>query len=216
MTEQPKSYKVLILGDCSVGKTSLLIRYIDGKYNDSELLSSVGMDLKIKFLKYQDRDIQLELWDTAGQERFHSITNNFLKHSDGVVILYDITNKETFVNIKYWVKSINESLNIKDIEVVLVGNKCDCDDFDRDVTYEEGKEVADKYGVDFFETSCKEDINVNQTFITLIEGMMKVEERKKEIASTRERSSSKLEKRSTNEKEDKNERKEKQKKECGC
>ena len=139
-----------------------------------------------------------------------------MKRSDGVVILYDITNKQTFVNIKYWVKSINESLNIKDIGVVLCGNKCDCDDFDRDVTYEEGKEVADKYGVDFFETSCQEDINVNQTFITLIEGMMKVEERKKEIASTRERSSSKLEKRSTNEKEDKNERKEKQKKECGC
>lgn len=212
MTEQPKSYKVLILGDSSVGKTSLLIRFIDGKFNDSGLLSSVGMDLKIKMVKHQDRNIQLQLWDTAGQERFHSITHNYLRGSNGVVILYDITKKETFLNISNWMKSINEELNIEDIGIVLCGNKCDCEDFDRDVQYEEGKKVADDYGVDFLETSCKEDINVNQTFITLIEGIMKVEERNKEKDSTRQRSSSKLEKRSINEIEEKNERKKK----CGC
>lgn len=208
MTEQSTTYKVLILGDSSVGKTSLLIRFIDGRYDDSGL-ASIGMDLKIKFLKHKDRKIQLELWDTAGQERFHCITKNYFKGTDGIIILYDITNRTTYLNVKNWMTSIKETLNLKDLGVVLCGNKCDCDDSERNVTYEDGKKIADNYGVDFMETSSKDDINVNQAFISLIEGMMKAEERNKD-KSTRKRSSSRLEKKSTEEV------KEKHKKECGC
>ena len=209
MTDQATTYKVLILGDSSVGKTSLLLRFIDGKYDDSGI-ASIGMDLKIKFLKHQDRKIQLEIWDTAGQERFHCITKNYFKGTEGIVILYDITKRETYANVKNWMTSIKETLNMKDIGVVLCGNKCDCDDSERNVSYEDGKKIADHYGVDFLETSSKEDINVNQTFITLIEGMMKAEGKNKDKSPNKKRSASKLEMRNNDDV------KEKQKKECGC
>ena len=95
--------KILILGDCAVGKTSLLLRYTDDNFSESHI-STIGVEYKIKSINVNGKTIKLQIWDTSGQERFRSITKNFFRNADGVLFVYDITNKETFSNIKMWLQ----------------------------------------------------------------------------------------------------------------
>ena len=205
MDEKPINFKVLVLGDMSVGKTCFLIRFCDGKFAEGSL-ATIGIDFRNKYLMHNNKKIELELWDTAGQERFRCITKNYFKGTDGIILIYDLTKRTTFTNVKNWMKSIKDVLNLKDIGVVICGNKCDCDDSERTVSVEEGKKMADHYGVKFYETSSKTDTNINQSFITLIEDMIAAEQASK---GSRKRSSSKIERRRKDD--DK-----KEKKDCGC
>lgn len=203
MAEEPLTFKVLILGDMAVGKTCLLIRFCDGKYQDGTL-ASIGIDFRNKYLMHNGHKIGLELWDTAGQERFRCITKNYFKGTDGIILIYDITKNQTFQNVKGWMNNIKESLNLKEVGVVLCGNKCDVDDCDRQVSYEDGQKVAEHYKIKFFEISSKQDINVNETFVALIDQMIEIENESNKAG--RKRSSSKLEKSD----------KKGKKKECSC
>ena len=164
-------YKILLLGNTQVGKTSMLKRFCDEQYNE-DTLSTIGIDAKTKFINHKDRKIQLDIWDTAGQERFLSITKNTYKGSDGIILMYDLTSKKTFNSINNWIKGINEAIDINKIGFVLVGNKSDCEDKDRQVSFEEGEILAKEKGFPFFETSVKENINVNQVFVAIIDKML--------------------------------------------
>jgi small GTP-binding protein len=163
-------FKILLLGDSSVGKTCFLLRYIDDTYTENHI-STIGVDYKVKMISHEDQVIKLQVWDTAGQDRFRSITKNYFRGSNGIMLIYDITNQGSFQNIKNWIWQIKDSL-ANDASVTLVGNKCDLESA-RKIQKAEGQKLAEEYGFHFFETSAKENINIFETFHDLTMEMMK-------------------------------------------
>ena len=125
--DEELKFKVLLLGNSEVGKTSMLRRFCDDTF-EQDSLSTIGIDARTKLINHNNKKIKLDIWDTAGQERFLSITKNTYKGSDGIILIYDLTNKESFKNINTWLKGISENIDINKTCFVLVGNKCDCDD----------------------------------------------------------------------------------------
>ena len=163
-----KSNKInlITLGDGQVGKTSLIFRYIDNVYS-SNYLSTIGIDYKFKNEKLSNGEIvNVKLSDTAGQERFRSIAKNFLMKADGIILVYDITNRLSFNNLENWFNDINEKASEKPI--ILIGNKLD---LERKVDTEEGIQLAKKFDkeIKFFETSCKTGENVEEAIKYLVE-----------------------------------------------
>jgi len=151
--------KIICLGNSSVGKTSILRRYKDGSFTTHHL-STLGVDSVNIDVTLGEEIISITLWDTAGQERFRTITHSFYKQSQGILLVYDITNKESFESIGGWIQSIYEHAD-SNVVKYLVGNKCDLVD-DRKVTYEEGLKLATDNGMKFFETSAKEEKNIKE------------------------------------------------------
>ena len=156
--------KVMVLGESMVGKTSLITRYTNEKFG-GRYLCTVGIDFQKKKLLISNKKIVLQIWDTAGQERFRNVTKNYFHASQGFVLAYDINNKDSFEKMQYWVEEIQSNADEK-IKCILVGTKCDLDS--REVSYDEGKNLGKKYGYKFYETSAKDNININETFETLV------------------------------------------------
>ena len=155
-------YKILLLGDSSVGKTCFLMRYVNNTFQDVHM-STIGLDYKLKSVQLDDGNIiKIQIWDTAGQDRFRSITKNYYKGAHGIILIYDITTKQTFQNIKNWITTIKEEVSDK-VKIVLVGNKID-DEENRKVSTDEGEKMAKEYKLDFHETSAKTGINIDNTF----------------------------------------------------
>ena len=155
---------ILILGDTNVGKTSLLLNYTDNYYVGSHV-ATVGIDFKFKTIKVKDMDVKLQIWDTSGQERFRSLAKNYLKNADGIIFVYDITDKKTFEGVKDWIKEA-ESHGI--YKQILVGNKCDLEG-KREVTKEMLNKLSTKKKIQTFETSAKTGNNVSKSFESLAE-----------------------------------------------
>ena len=165
LTKKPKipHYKVLILGDKAVGKSCFLIRFTENKFQEI-YLSTAGMDYKYKDVMYEEgKTIRLQIWDTAGQERYRTITTGLFKGAVGIILMYDITDKQTFNNVREW-KSIEEETS-KKVILILVGNKVDKKE--REVLKAEGEQIAEEYNFPFFETSAQSGLNVNSVFETL-------------------------------------------------
>ena len=162
-------YKILILGDTSVGKTSILLQFCEGKY-DPETLTTIGIDYKKKFIKKNNKNIQLNICDTAGQERFRAIGKNLIKSADGIIVMYDISSKRSFHNIKDWINNIIESVDINKIGLVIAGNKMDLND-KREVDEKMRQNLEEKQKIKVIETSAKDNINVNELFINLVDRM---------------------------------------------
>ena len=159
-------YKILLLGDSSVGKTCFLMRYADNTFQEIHM-STIGLDYKLKNVQIDDgKIVKIQIWDTAGQDRFRSITKNYYKGAHGIILLYDVTSRKTFENVKNWVAQIKEEVSDK-VTIILVGNKID-DKQNRKVTTEEGEEMAKECGLNFFETSAKSGINIDTTFNELV------------------------------------------------
>ena len=159
-------YKILLLGDSSVGKTCFLMRYSDNTFQEIHM-STIGLDYKLKNVQLDDgKIVKIQIWDTAGQDRFRSITKNYYKGAHGIILIYDITSRKTFENVKNWVSQIKEEVSDKVI-IILVGNKID-DESNRKVSKEEGKKMANDCGLDFFETSAKSGLNIDSTFNELV------------------------------------------------
>jgi len=152
-------YKIILLGDGTVGKSSFFKRYFFNDYDDKYTLT-MGINEKFKFLKINDSEIKLQLWDTAGQERFRSLPRKYYQHADGILLLYDVTNRESFNNVTKWMKDINENSKRK-IITYLAGNKIDLIER-REVTFEDAMNMARQYNTNIFEISCKFDINVTE------------------------------------------------------
>ena len=172
MAKIDAKYKILILGDSTVGKTCFLTRYTDNTFQE-EYLASIGMDYKIKSYEKEDgNSIKLYIWDTAGQDRFRSITRNYYKGADGIILIYDITNEESFNNVKHWINSIKEEAPDK-VVIILVGNKVD-DEENRKIKKENGEKISQEFKLPFFECSAKADINVNSSFEALIKKLIEI------------------------------------------
>lgn len=163
------SLKLLIIGDSRVGKTSLLLKYVDHVFPEDHI-ATIGVEYKDKYVNKGDYNIRLQIWDTAGQERFHSITKNIFRNTNGVIFVYDITNKASFNNIKNWIKD-TESVD-KDIKGIILGNKSDLED-EREIEKEDLEELGNKKNIPVLECSAKENINVNEGFDLIIDELLK-------------------------------------------
>ena len=181
---RPLDAKIITLGDSKVGKSSLIIKFIDNKFS-SNYLSTVGFDLKHKSIKLQNgEDIKLVIHDTAGEERFKSLSTNYIKKANGVLLVYDITLKESFINITNWMNDIVEEAGNK-VPIVLVGNKSDLKK-ERIVSKEEGKKMAKQYNLQFFETSAKDGTNVEKCFLEIAQQIIeKKSQRKMSISNNK-------------------------------
>eukprot|EP01015_Nassula_variabilis_P010990 TRINITY_DN1894_c0_g1_i11.p2 TRINITY_DN1894_c0_g1~~TRINITY_DN1894_c0_g1_i11.p2 ORF type:complete len:206 (-),score=4.05 TRINITY_DN1894_c0_g1_i11:32-649(-) len=172
-----------LIGDASVGKSSLLLRYTDNTFSDS-YMSTIGVDFKVKSLRVQDKLIKLQIWDTAGQERFKTIIQSYYKGSQGVFLVYDVTDYQSFQNLDNWLYEIQNNSE-PNIEKVLIGNKVDLAD-KRKVSQEVAIEWAEKHGIKYFETSAKSGENVDHIFQILSEDMTsKLPKEAKDISNKR-------------------------------
>ena len=159
-------YKILLLGDSSVGKTCFLMRYIDNTFQEIHM-STIGLDYKIKNIELEGgKTAKIQIWDTAGQDRFRAITKNYYKGAHGIVLLYDITNQKTFDNVKNWINQIKEEVTDK-VCIILVGNKIDAEE-KRVVTTEQGEKMGQDFGLMFFECSAKTGENITLAFDEII------------------------------------------------
>ncbi|CAH3015503.1 unnamed protein product [Porites evermanni] len=159
-------FKVLMIGDSGVGKSCLLLRYVDFAHREA-YLNTIGVDFKVKTIKLNGKRIRLQVWDTAGQERFRTITSSYYRGAHGVMIVYDIAKKETFNNLNKWLNEVETYAN-EGVLMILVGNKTDLDS-ERQVSTESGAEWAALNDMPFIETSAKNATNVTEAFTMLAE-----------------------------------------------
>ncbi|KAG1078506.1 hypothetical protein G6F42_024228 [Rhizopus arrhizus] len=156
-----KKFKLVFLGEQSVGKTSLITRFMYDTF-DNTYQATIGIDFLSKTMYLDDRTIRLQLWDTAGQERFRSLIPSYIRDSSVCVVVYDITNRNSFLNTSKWIDDVRAERGT-DVIIVLVGNKTDLND-KRQVTVDEGEKKAKEYNIMFIETSAKAGYNVKALF----------------------------------------------------
>ena len=154
--------KIMVIGESKIGKTSIISRYCNNEFCGGAYLSTVGIDFQIKDLVLNKKLIRLQIWDTAGQERYRNIAKNYFQSSDGFIIVYDISNLETFEKLDYWIEQIKTNSQEK-TKMILFGNKSDLED-QRQVSKLEGEEYAKKNNIHFFEVSAKEGTMINEAF----------------------------------------------------
>jgi len=157
-------FKVILIGDQSVGKTGLTLRFCDESFASS-YVATIGIDFKMRTVNVDGKQIKLQIWDTAGQERFRTMTRVYYRGTMGVIFVYDITNRESFESINTWFKLFADATD-PDIPKILVGNKFDKQS-EREVGYLRAQVLASKYSMKVFETSAKTGYNVEGVFMTL-------------------------------------------------
>ena len=162
--------KIMVIGEIRVGKTALIKKYTSNIFG-GDYLTTVGIDFQEKTLDIDGKKVRMQIWDTAGEERFRNIAKNYFVQANGFLIIYDISCKDSFEKVNFWYDQIklNAPNNIK---YILVGNKCDLEE-NREVKKEEGINLSKEYECNFFETSAKEGINVNEIFQTLVDNIIK-------------------------------------------
>ena len=175
-----KKCQLLIIGDMTVGKTSLLSRYSKGVFNTS-YLATVGLDNFTKDEIIDNKTVRIKIWDTAGQEKFQSLTKGFFRNAQGIMVVYDVTNVETYENLKYWTQSIKTHMgsDIDKISVIVIGNKIDSNE--REVNKQEAEIYCSELGYPYFETSAKTGENVNKTIKYLVKEVL----RKNDLTSSK-------------------------------
>jgi small GTP-binding protein len=156
--------KILVIGESAVGKSCLLLRYTDDKFQDT-FMTTIGVDFKTKFITVDGTAVKLQIWDTAGQEKFRSITKAYYRGAHGILVVFDVSRRDTFNQTRVWIDSIRDSsADSNPIDVIIVGNKCD---LERAVTRDEAEGLAQQFQLPYFETSAKESVNVDQAFQSL-------------------------------------------------
>jgi Ras-related protein Rab-1A len=163
-------FKLLLIGNSSVGKSSLLVRFVDDIWEEN-FVPTIGVDFKLKTLDVNGKKVKLQIWDTAGQERFKNITASYYRGGNGVLVVYDITDRDSFTNLTSWLIEIEKNAN-KNVFKLLIGNKNDLES-ERKVTFNEGKEFADSNGMKFIETSAKTADKVYEAFELLTQEIIK-------------------------------------------
>jgi len=157
-------FKLLLIGDSGVGKSCLLLRFADDTYTET-YISTIGVDFKIRTIEIDGKVIKLQIWDTAGQERFRTITSSYYRGAHGIIVVYDVTDDESFQAVERWMHEIERYAG-NDVNKMMVGNKCDLV-AKKKVEYATAKEFADNNGIPFFETSAKDNQNVENAFMDL-------------------------------------------------
>eukprot|EP01112_Ceratiomyxa_fruticulosa_P012704 TRINITY_DN3534_c0_g1_i1.p1 TRINITY_DN3534_c0_g1~~TRINITY_DN3534_c0_g1_i1.p1 ORF type:complete len:226 (+),score=41.79 TRINITY_DN3534_c0_g1_i1:226-903(+) len=169
-------FKIVIIGDSSVGKSNLLVRFTRNEYNDRSK-ATIGVDFGTKSIEVEGRTIVAQCWDTAGQERFRAVTSGYYRGAVGAMIVYDITNKTSFKNVTRWLNELREMAD-PEILIMMVGNKCDLE-HQREVPTNEAKAFAEGNKISFLETSALTAQNVNLAFETLLKQIYNQQIRKK-------------------------------------
>ena len=162
--------KIMIIGETKIGKTSLISRYCKNEFIGGAYLSTIGIDFQVKDLVFNDKKIKVQIWDTAGQERYRNIAKNYFQSSDGFIIVYDISNTESFDKLDYWIEQIKTNSQ-EFTKMILFGNKSDIIE-ERKISKEEGEQYAKNNNIHFFEVSAKEGTNVNQAFEYFIKDIL--------------------------------------------
>ncbi|CAK6959723.1 ras-related protein Rab-27B-like [Scomber scombrus] len=173
--------KLLALGDSGVGKTTFLYRYTDNKFN-RKFTTTVGIDFREKRVMYmgtgadgateRNFKVHLQLWDTAGQERFRSLTTAFFRDAMGFLLMFDLTNEQSFLNVRNWMSQLQANAYCDSPDIVLVGTKADLREL-RDVHARQARDLADRYGIPYFETSAMTGADVDKAVTTLLDLVMK-------------------------------------------
>lgn len=170
------SSKVMLIGDSGVGKTCLLVRFKDGAFLSGSFISTVGIDFRNKVVDVEGTKVKLQIWDTAGQERFRSVTHAYYRDAHALLLLYDVSNKASFDNIRAWLGEINEYAQ-EDVVIMLLGNKADMTS-ERVIRTEDGERLANEYNVAFMETSAKTGMNVDLAFMAVAKDLKMKKTRK--------------------------------------
>jgi Ras-related protein Rab-1A len=157
-------FKLIIIGDSGIGKSCLLNRFADNIYTDS-YISTIGVDFKIRTLEIDGKVIKLQIWDTAGQERFRTITSSYYRGAHGIMLVFDITNLDSFTNLNIWLNEVQNYAK-EDVRKILIGTKSDLVD-KRKVPYADAVEYAREHGMDYVETSAKTSTNTELAFTNL-------------------------------------------------
>jgi len=161
--------RILLVGDAGVGKTSILLRYAENTFEEQQS----EFDSKLKTVTVKGREVKLTLMDTAGQERFRTLTSGSYRGIDGVFICYNVTDTNTFSNVPQWLQEVTKYAQNPNLVKVLAGNKCDLPD--HTVTKEEGNTYGSSNGMQFFETSAKDNIGITEAFQWIVEEILKVQ-----------------------------------------
>ena len=162
-------FKVLLLGDSGAGKSSLILRYTEETFN-SKLVNSIGVDFKMKKREIDGKVIKVQIWDTAGHERFRSITYSYYRGANAIIIVFDLSDKKSFISITEWLKQIEKHAK-ENVLKFLVGNKSDLVE-ERMVSFDEAKQYAEEHELPYIETSAKEGININELFDSSIKSFL--------------------------------------------
>ena len=170
-----KCYKVIFIGDTSVGKTNILSQYIKKKF-EKDSKPTVGVNFRTIILKIEGYSYKLQIWDLAGQQRYKSIVKAYYKGAKCAFVVYDITQKSTFDNIDNWIKGLMSQLG-NNVNIIILGNKCDLEN-ERQITKEQGEEKAKEYNAGFFEVSALSGKNIDNAFETLISKTIQKEKEK--------------------------------------
>ena len=164
-------YKLLLIGESNVGKTSIILRYIDNEFKPSGI-STCGVDVKVKFVSLDNTKIRLDIWDTAGQERFKGLAKNYFRGANGFILVYDITNKTSFDKLRGWMNDAKEKIE-NDYKMIVVGNKKD-DKKGRQIKFEMLEDFAKKNDVLFFEVSAKTGEGIDKIFNSMVQELLKL------------------------------------------
>ncbi|KAL5016871.1 hypothetical protein ScPMuIL_006460 [Solemya velum] len=172
-------FKLLIIGDSGAGKSCLLHRFCENVFSEHHI-TTIGFDYNTWVLEIEGEKVELQIWDTAGQERFRTITSTYYRGAHGVIVVYDVTDGASFANVKTWLKEIDQNCGANQISKILVGNKDD--DPDRKVVLTQDAQMfAEHMGIQLYETSAKENLNVKEMFLAitkLVHEMKKEQQRK--------------------------------------
>ncbi|XP_064392537.1 ras-related protein Rab-35-like [Halichondria panicea] len=175
-------FKLLIIGDSGVGKSSLLLRFADNLFSGT-YITTIGVDFKIRTIDINGEKVKLQIWDTAGQERFRTITSTYYRGTHGVIVVYDVTNGESFVNVKRWLQEIDQNCDV--VNRILVGNKNDCPER-KVVQTEDATKFSEQIGIELFETSAKENLNVEEVFFAITRLVLQTKKDSAKSSSGRE------------------------------
>ncbi|KAG4300698.1 hypothetical protein PCK1_003127 [Pneumocystis canis] len=156
--------KLLLIGDSGVGKSCLLLRFSEDSFTPS-FITTIGIDFKIRTIELDGKRIKLQIWDTAGQERFRTITTAYYRGAMGILLVYDVTDEKSFINVRSWFSNIQQYAS-EGVKKILIGNKCDWEER-RAVSYNQGQCLANEFNMPFLETSAKSNINVDDAFFCL-------------------------------------------------
>ena len=162
---QELNIKLILIGDSDVGKSTILLNYTENYFSE-KLIATIGLENKVKTINIRGLNTKLQIWDTAGQEKFHSLTKGFFRNTDGILLIFDLTNKESFNNIKTWIEEVEDNSDSK-TKKLLVGNKIDMKD-NIVVSNNEIDNLCKKKKINYIEVSGKQNINVSKAFETLV------------------------------------------------
>lgn len=178
-------FKLVLIGDSGVGKSCLLLRFADDSFTDS-YISTIGVDFRFRTVNIDNKTVKLQIWDTAGQERFRTITSAYYRGAHGIIMVYDVSNAESFEHVEEWLMEVNRHASSNTIKL-LVGNKADLVS-QKAVTEEAAQKFADQLKISFLETSAKNSTNVEAAFLTMAKELIKA--RQESATETNAQSSS--------------------------